>query len=560
MKGAVVRAREAVRDYVRGHTRGRIGLVISTDRVERKISPSTNHRALLEAVVGLQPSLLRGRHIEALRSAAAMLTAAGGGRLVVVSDFQETDWDGLNIGRLPGVLRASAVDVARGIRRNVGIAGVRVRRIGDKKLRITVAVRNYGFGRERRRLTVRIGKTVQNQDVEVPAGGMVRVPFVVADIDSSTGRAILSSDDYTPDDTWWFWAGPAPRPRALIVGPFEAEPAKRVAAFFVRKALEAGAGTGGDPGYRVEMVDAGQFFALNLGAADAIFLLGAVSHFTDQDFTVLRRYLEHGGLVLVTPGAAAAIQCRKLTNAGLLSAEFLGITGRDRRRGEPPFALSWIEPESGIGQLFSDPGAADLFLFPVYRYVRLHPRTNARVLLKMEGGDPALIETPAGRGRLCAWAFGFDPEWSDFPLTSSFLPLLRGLLDSDNAADRAVQRLECGENAAPPAGLLGEHAAPPSLNKTARPGAFALGDVPYEVNVSRRESVLRKIDPTIFCRRIAQKNGGNLSASDRGLRTANSATRELRGPLLAAALVFFFFELLLSGRSRGPKATSHASA
>ncbi len=554
MKGAAPRARAAVRTFVQKHSGRRIGLVLSSDHVLAAIPPTADPRLLLRTLDAARPSLRAGNHAPALQKAAALLTRAGGGTLVIVSDFQETDWGGMNIGRLHGVLEARPVDVARGIRTNTGVAGVRVRHIGNQRLRVTVYVKNYGFHPSNRWLRVHLGKNTQAQKIVTPPGTTIRVPFVFDKPGATIGRAVLEADDYPLDDAWWFWAGPVPRPRALIVAPLQDEPAKRLAAFFVKKALEAE--SAGVAGYQVDTVDTAQFFALNLDALQAVLLLGAAGRFSAQDFSLLRRFLERGGLAVVTPGKTAAIQCRKLANAGLLAADFLGIAGRDRRRGEPPFALGWIAPDTPIGRLFHDPGKTDLFLFPVYRYLRMRPPKSARVLLKTENGDPVLCAVSVGRGQLYSWSFGFDPLWSDLPFTTSFLPLLRGVLDSEHAGERAVRQLTCGARVHPPADLLGKQLAPPPPEKTERPGVFLLGDRPYEVNVSRRESVLRKIDPAVFCARIQTPSGvpGPVAPT----AGANSAGRELRGTLLAAAMIFFGGELLLSGRTRKDRTPSAA--
>lgn len=60
------------------------------------------------------------------------------------------------------------------------------------------------------------------------------------------------------------------------------------------------------------------------------------------------------------------------------------------------------------------------------RYFATTGRTAAsHVLASFASGDPFVMETPFGRGRVVLVTCSLDPEWSTFPLTTLYLPLLQ---------------------------------------------------------------------------------------------------------------------------------------
>src|SRR5206468_3617358 len=66
-----------------------------------------------------------------------------------------------------------------------------------------------------------------------------------------------------------------------------------------------------------------------------------------------------------------------------------------------------------------------------WKHRRLDPKTwgDARVLARFEGGDPAVVEKPIGRGRLVVLASGWGPADSQLARSSKFVPLMSSLLD-----------------------------------------------------------------------------------------------------------------------------------
>jgi hypothetical protein len=109
---------------------------------------------------------------------------------------------------------------------------------------------------------------------------------------------------------------------------------------------------------------------------------------------------------------------------------------------------------------------------------------------------PFLAEQSIGRGVHYAFTSGFSSKWSEFPLTNSFLPVIREIVAGNPSREiRKITALNCGEK------IPDEFSSPspPPGNKTETavmaesPGLIISPDgVPLEINVPRLESVTQR--------------------------------------------------------------------
>ena len=60
----------------------------------------------------------------------------------------------------------------------------------------------------------------------------------------------------------------------------------------------------------------------------------------------------------------------------------------------------------------------------VKRHVRVMPSSNASVLMSLDNGDPMLVETAVGKGRVYDVATTLDPQWSTLADNSLFAPMM----------------------------------------------------------------------------------------------------------------------------------------
>lgn len=524
--GGIEGARRRLGSMLDGPRTDSVGLVISANGVLKVLPPGGERAALAATVAELEAVNAAGNHLPALQTAAGLLAPGEGGTLVVVSDFQQTDWQIPGAPRLGSDVQLQLIDINPDRSENVGITGASVTPLADKAVRVIAEIRNFGDTPQTRRVDLSTAGKSFTREVTMSARQTRKTAFVVRAAESTYAELTMPRDEYAGDDSYRLWLG---RPRAvnvLAVVPLQPEPGKAEELFFLKKALLAEDETSRVT-FHLDTAEEDFFFALNLHDTAAVFLLGAAGYFREPELKVLEAYLRRGGVVVCTPGEAAVHQFHSLQVANLFHATFRGIAG-EHRQSDELFGIGWVNPDSALGQAFVDAETTDLFLFPIRRYARLQVESDAQVLLRTVGGDPVLLERTLGTGRLFVAAFGFEPAWSDLPFAGSFLPLVRELLSSALPADAGVVRLECDQDIPVPRDLLGQEDVETknaiAAASTAEPGVFLIGETPCEVNVSRRESVVDKADIPDLQARLTDTPGDRPAGA--GPRLARAPTPE----------------------------------
>jgi len=469
-----------------------LALVTSAGAVQQVVPPGSAAAALRAALASLSFTLDAGNHLVALHQAQSFLAGAEP-ELVLLSDFQQTDWQLAQNVPLPPDTRLTLIDVAPPRQRNVGISEVTSQALAPGGYRVLVQVRNYGNEPEQRQVTLTVGEKTTTASVSVPARDSRQVALLV-EADGGERAVVVKltpGDSYALDDSYYAWLGVAPPLSVLVVAPLRDEPDKAEEFFFLRGALQADV-PGSSWRFQVQTVDAELFFTMPLEESVAVVLLGAAAYLREPDLAKLRRFVENGGTVLATPGTAAGHSFRNLARAGLLPVNFESVQNRSRLGGQQPFHIETLAPESMLAPVFGAAANTDLFLFPIFRLAKVKPQeqaTELRVHLSSDSDDPLLLEYSLGRGRVFMTTFALDSGWSDLPYTTSFLPLVRELLQSA-APETMIRKVDCGT-------VVG------SAVDTSRPGVVHVGAIPIEVNVSRQESSIDKADLVVLRNRFS---------------------------------------------------------
>ena len=289
----------------------------------------------------------------------------------------------------------------------------------------------------------------------------------------------------------------------------------------------------------------------------------------------LREYAEGGGTVLyvvTSPGQSATLDAL----AGGPPVEVAESPGRDAMLGEIAFDHPLFAPLAGAQ--FND-----FTKIRFWRHRRIDPRAlgDSRVLARFEGGDPAVVEKPLGKGRLVVMASGWSPADSQLARSSKFVPLMAALLEGRTpppaelasytvlervalpSGDRVTIRKPDGSTFTPEAGAA-------TFDGTDRPGVYSvespLGSRSFAVNLDPAEGKTSPLDvetlEKLGCRLAA---GRAREALDREhLRQLQNAELEGRQKLwralILAAIAVLIVETWLAGRLRRPAANPEALA
>jgi hypothetical protein len=418
----------------------------------RRVSVASAHGPrLAKAIEGLQPS---DGTLDVVAAVDALLANRDEheARLVVhiISDFRRRDWAEATGDLRPDVVKALAalaeradvrlIDVGAAPVDNVGVVGLEpVDRavIAGVPATFVARIRNYGPG-PASNVTVQF-EFGEHQQVpvrvegEVPAGGEpveVKTEYTFRTAGPAVVRARTPADILSGDDVRRRIVSVRPRLRFLLVDGEPEPEAYRGETDFLAAALMP---PGDVPsGIEVDVVADSMFAGRDPEAYDGIFLCN-VYRLPDDRVKALEDYVRAGGGLVFFLGDQVDPQ--------VYNAIFYG---RGAEAGEHllPYPLRDVE---GSSDDYTNllPSAPD---HQAVRFLRgLHPvvfrtvavnrfikcevssRADARVLLSYtdEDGSPALAEKQFGEGRVLLFTTAADLEWSNFPHSVLWLPLLQ---------------------------------------------------------------------------------------------------------------------------------------
>lgn len=475
-------ARQLVNDAMKDLEGWQVGGILYASQIQSEVTPFTDHQPFRKLLSEWSPTFACGFPDEALKKAVAMLGTAGKRRLVIVSDFQLGDWSH-KMAHVPQDVETVFLDACeKTAADNAAIADVSCRTLAQNRLQVIVSVRNFSLTPLKRTVSVTLpNHEIPPQEVEIRPKAVVRCPFVIENAEvTGQGRAILSADSYLADDSRLFWTADKP-PVSILLVPSDAADSEEEL-FFTQKAFEAGSSEGLSE-YKLTTGIIDTLADQRLADFQAIFLLSSAELLDDTTASKLHDYVENGGVLFATGGGSASAALRIFQKASMPLAQSNGIAGmasRDAVLGVGPVATN-----SPLGNVFGDRNDHDLYLFPIRKHHRLNPLHDSVVLLRSLEEQPLLLSHDFGRGRVYFFAFGFSREWSDLPLTNSFLPLLQELASASIPHDFGQIHVTCGDRYTLADGTEVD---------TSKPSLFMDGTARGDVSVPLRESMTENIN------------------------------------------------------------------
>lgn len=404
--GQIARAREAaVRAADAAPASHALALLTFADAASVVVEPTTDRAAVRAAINGIEASPRGTRYRTALARASEIIGSRDG-RVVIVTDLQQAGWEANDDGGLPDGVDVTVAAVAPPAG-NLAITSAERR---DR--RVVATIQNYGHAEARTTVRLLIAGAPVAQAEQTIA------PLAAADVELEaalprTGQAEVRIDDaagYQLDNARAFPLDPPPAiPIAVIV----ADPAGASGGLYIERALNV---AGGGREFRVDVLDGAalpKWAQDDLNRRAVVFVLGTRT-LGRAGREMVKSYLAEGGHVFVALGP--------MVDVGTL-ADVLGVpvSASDEPVRTPGATMVATDGRHPIFRPFLNPSGA-LGDVQVDRYRRLNDQQGRVVLARFSGGDPALTEQAAGRGRLMIYTSDLDNEWSRFPLNSAFVP------------------------------------------------------------------------------------------------------------------------------------------
>lgn len=435
---------------------------------EPAFDPGTIERELER----MEPTEERGDVAGALRRVLPLFKSAARDHrwnVYILSDFQRTDWLGEHaeirgetrrlLAGIAAVSQLALIDVAATHPGNVAVADCRLLRTSSLGTDAEIEATLQAFGNDaalEAPVELRVdGRLRETRRVSVPArsGLTIRFPAPLTGGGESVAEIRIPQDALEPDNHRWLVLPPLEPLDVLIVSGEASAPGRLRAADFLAMALDPDASSSRvstsvapDGAMRPIIVPDAELAIRDLAPFDCVVLCD-VALVSRAEAARLQSYVESGGgLILALGGNVRGASYHETLGedaAGLLPARLLEIVSAaddgDGFRFDP---ADYTEP---IVRPFAGNEDAGLLTTRIDRYYKSAPQGAARVLLRFDNNDPAVIERPVGAGRVLLVTTALDDRWGNWALWPSFVPMMHELVRLAGEADLRSRSLTVGD-------------------------------------------------------------------------------------------------------------------
>jgi hypothetical protein len=321
-------------------------------------------------------------------------------------------------------------------------------------------------------------------------------------------------------------------------------------------------------------------------AGTRVVILGGLERSNGSLFPILRKFVENGGGLLILP-AENADPLKWQTDLGK-EAPFLPakVTGQTHIENiDFPARLQTTRFTHPALLYFNDPRSGRLPDGEFQHWWKLEPQgDDARTIASLDRGVPLLIERPLGRGLVIQSAIPLKPGWSNLPLQPWFVPLAQRLTawlatqDTESSAhligttpslsltsSQSIQPFTLTDPLGQSSDVKPESATL-TLPTLTQPGLYQIQPTdaaPSDPKSTRRiaanldpaESNLTPLAPTELTD-LATRLGAQTATDFDTYQRLDRSRRlgiEVWQPLLLALLALLFFEVLLQQHITSPK-------
>ena len=461
--------------------------------------------------------------------------------VVILTDMVRGAWEGLNLGQLKNVppgLTLTFVRFGPELRDpNLGIKEVRLVR-GEAVLgtpgRLEVTVGNLANQAAATQVQLLLnGAKVEQKSVDLPAGeeGKVAFDLTLERPGGVHGEVRLAGDRLPSDDRFYFPLQARERVRVLVVDGDPRTSLKASESYYLVNALLPGRGEGTP--FIVQVGQEGELERADLKPYEAIFLLNV----SQPPSSPLASYVQAGKPLFIFLG-------NRVTPDSYHRLPFFPWRLKEVKEGSLPARI-----KSGPGETpggLSPRMGESLKKASVDRYYRV--TRSGKALLAMDNGDPLLMESEAGKGRVFLFVSSADLDWNDLPLNAAYLPLVQGLLKEGVGLNR---------NPLPPSLRVGE--ALPGTGQPAQvsgspggPGVYrfptASGEMWRGLNPPAEESDLRKVTAEEMKKRLGTIEVKVIESKEGAAEDPRAGRKELWPYILGFMLLVLGIEMGVAGR------------
>ena len=379
--------------------------MLSFARTAEVITPVSFDRAgALAAVAQLKPGSGATRYKTALQRTAQELDGRAG-RIVVVTDLQQSGWDTTD-GGVPENVSVELQEI-EGPSTNAAVTALRVEG-GDA----VAVVQNYSSQPAIEQVLFAVdGRRLGAVAVTAQPGSNAEARVSLGTIESGALSASISDrEGFLADNVRHAVLDPASAVSVLGLTA-SGRPAESL---YLDQALAV---VDGAAGFRFKAVGAAAFSSLDakaLGDVDVVVVLGTRG-LEQRGRERLAELVRSGRGVLLTAGPDVEPAVVKQALSGVVATSW-------RTREAAPVTFTPDDARHPVFRLFG--GAGTLGNVSFTRTALIEPPASAKVIARYADGTPALVEERTSGGKVLVFGSDLNHAWNDFPLQPAFLPFV----------------------------------------------------------------------------------------------------------------------------------------
>ena len=403
--GQFDRVRERAAALIRDAPATHAVTVLSFARTAEVVTPVSFDRAgALAAVAQLKPGSGATRYKSALQRTAQELDGRAG-RIVVVTDLQQSGWDTTD-GGVPENVSVELQEI-EGPSTNAAVTALRVE--GSDAVAV---VQNYSSQPAIEQVLFAVdGRRLGAVAVTAQPGSNAEARVSLGTVESGALSASISDrEGFLADNVRHAVLDPASAVSVLGLTA-SGRPAESL---YLDQALAV---VDGAAGFRFKAVGAAAFSSLDakaLGDVDVVVVLGTRG-LEQRGRERLAELVRSGRGVLLTAGPDVEPAVVKQALSGVVATSW-------RTREAAPVSFTPDDARHPVFRLFG--GAGTLGNVSFTRTALIEPPASAKVIARYADGTPALVEERTSGGKVLVFGSDLNHAWNDFPLQPAFLPFI----------------------------------------------------------------------------------------------------------------------------------------
>jgi hypothetical protein len=405
---------------------------------------SQEHDRVRQALAQCQVSYERADLAERLRRARALLADADvpNKEIYVLTDNQSVSWQGLEkeqapeeTGELPRIV---VVNINRDPMPNVALQTIRTSSAAlavGIPVQVTVAVHNASPVPQQKHLELHVNgdRKEVSPTLNLAPGATLEHTFHFAPERSGVhrGMVLLAGEDGSALDDRLFFTLPVDQQlRVAIVKPSRHEIPYTEETYYLERALSPSRGSGDGWGIQAITLTPDQLESEPLADQDVVFCVN-LPPLPRASAQRLRAYVEAGGHLFWICGANVQPSGYNLLNqqaGGVLIPAPLEDLQELASGQEATRHINFLDPDHPALAPLTKPASLYRSVL-VYKHfpVRWDSQSQARVLARLDNGQPLLVQRSVGAGSVLMLTTAMRPDWTNLPLKPLFLPLVARL-------------------------------------------------------------------------------------------------------------------------------------